>query len=71
MKNEINIDKLSSHIDFTPTILGLCNIEKPIDLIGQSIIDKNYSSNFILAENTGSGVCDLKKKKYLFMFQEL
>tara|TARA_Y100000996_G_scaffold245199_1_gene192814 strand:+ start:124 stop:765 length:642 start_codon:yes stop_codon:yes gene_type:complete len=69
VKNEINIDKLSSHIDFTPTILGLCNIEKPIDLIGQSIIDKNYSSDFILAENTGSGVCDLKKKNIYLCFK--
>ena len=69
VKNEINLDKLSSHIDFTPTILGLCNIKKPIDLLGQSIIDKNYSSDFILAENTGSGVCDLKKKNIYLCFK--
>ena len=38
-------------------------------MIGQSIIDTNYSSDFILAENTGSGVCDVKKKNIYLCFK--
>lgn len=69
LKKDISLNRLSSHIDFTPTILSLCNIKKPIDLVGQSIIDINYSSDFILAENTGSGVCDVKKKNIYLCFK--
>lgn len=69
LKKDINLNTLTSHIDFTPTILSLCDIKKPTDLIGQSIIDTNYSSDFILAENTGSGVCDVEKKNIYLCFK--
>lgn len=54
--------KLSSHIDFAPTLLDICEIPKENNFKGKSILDKGYSTPFVLAENTGSGICDVLSK---------
>ena len=59
-----NLDnkKLTSHIDFAPTLLDLCKISKNEKFKGNSILEKHNDSSFILAENTGSGICDILAK---------
>ena len=61
-KSEINENNFSSHIDFAPTILDFCEIPEEEKFKGTSILNKNYSSDIVLSENTGSGVCDVLKK---------
>ena len=58
----VDVNKLTSHIDFAPTILNLCQIENDDEFLGKSIFDKDYNSDYIVAENTGSGTCDVSKK---------
>jgi membrane-anchored protein YejM (alkaline phosphatase superfamily) len=58
----INENKLTSHIDFAPTVLNLCNIENIREFKGSSILNPNYQNDYVLSENTGSGLCDLKNK---------
>ena len=58
----VDINQLTSHIDFAPTILNLCQIENDDEFLGKSIFDKDYNSDYIVAENTGSGTCDVSKK---------
>lgn len=52
----------SSHIDFAPTILDLCTIPVEKNFKGKSIFSDNYYKDYILSENTGSGLCDVQKK---------
>jgi membrane-anchored protein YejM (alkaline phosphatase superfamily) len=58
----VNTNKLTSHIDFAPTILNLCNIENIREFKGSSILNPNYQNDYVLSENTGSGLCDVKNK---------
>ena len=62
LEGYFNEDKLSSHIDFAPTLLDICKINKNNKFKGNSILDENYQSHFVLAENTGSGVCNVLTK---------
>ena len=55
-------DGLTSHIDFAPTLLDICNLDQNDKFKGKSIFDKNRFSSLIFAENTGSGICDILKK---------
>ena len=55
-------NKLSSHIDFAPTLLDICNLDKNEEFKGKSIFDQNHTSSIVLAENTGSGICDILSK---------
>ena len=60
--NEINENSFSSHIDFAPTVLNYCEISEEKNFKGMSIIENNYYRDFVLSENTGSGLCDIQKK---------
>lgn len=55
-------NKLSSHIDFAPTLLDICNLDKNEEFKGKSIFDQNRYSGIVLSENTGSGICDIINK---------
>jgi arylsulfatase A-like enzyme len=61
-KSNVDINNITSHIDFAPTLLDLCSIEKEKSFKGNSIFDDNYKSEYVISENTGTGICDVKNK---------
>jgi membrane-anchored protein YejM (alkaline phosphatase superfamily) len=61
-RSEVNENSFSSHIDFAPTILNFCEIPEEKNFKGKSIFSKNYYTEFVLSENTGSGLCNIQKK---------
>ena len=42
--------------------MNLCNIENIKEFKGSSILNPNYQNDYVLSENTGSGLCDVKNK---------
>ena len=61
-KIDLKNDSFSSHIDFAPTIIDFCKIPKEEKFKGTSILSKDYNQDFVLSENTGSGLCDIHNK---------
>lgn len=63
-KFALNLDtnNITSHIDFAPTLLDLCNLNKEKSFKGESIFNLDHKNKYIISENTGSGICDVKNK---------
>ena len=56
------IEGMHSSLDIAPTICDLLGIEKPTVFNGTSILKKESPSEYVYAEHTYSGPCDLDNK---------
>jgi len=55
--------EMGSHIDLAPTLFDIIGIKSSTSFQGKSIYtNSGKKNNFVIAENTGSGICDVKNK---------
>ena len=73
--NFIKKNRITSHLDLSPTILDLAGLGNESSFKGKSIFEidpiKNGEEKYVLSENTGSGQCDIKNKTIFLSIRDL
>ena len=60
-------DRLTSHLDLGPTILGLAGCQNPTSFLGKNVLIKNQARNHtVWSENAGRGRCIIDSKNLFF-----